>query len=245
MHQRQRRRDFHSPDGFGRIESMEYVVRISEQAFRELILATLEAYVIPERKTTRTRRGRSRQETYGLLWGHESQIGPDLKLYYIDAASVDAMAQRSQRWVIPSKRTLDLKTKVVRHLFRHLDFLGDFHSHPCDSLAAVQESKAFEFSQADMDHICDDSRFWSKQRYRVALVTTICPMAKPAFRQPKRLRSNVIEFGVGEFRLWLNAMVAYQNGGPTSLSFTPQTRSPVTIEIPYVLGGAENFERIV
>jgi hypothetical protein len=223
---------------------MEYVVRVSEQAFRELVLATLEAFVIPERKGSRNR-GRSRQETYGLLWGHESQIGEETRLYYVDAASVDAMAQRSQRWVIPSKRTLDLKTNIVRHLFRHLDFLGDFHSHPCENLKAVHDAKAFEFSQTDIDHICEDGRFWQRHRYRVALVTTICPMSKPNFRRPKRLRSNIIEFGVGEYRLWLNAMVAYQNGSPASLSFTPQVRSPVTIEIPYVLGGADHFERLV
>jgi hypothetical protein len=221
---------------------MQYTVRVSEQAFRELVLATLEAYVIPERKA-RNSRARSRQETYGLLWGHEAQIAPDRRLYYIDAASVDAMAQRSQRWVIPSKRTLDLKTSVIRHVFRHLDFLGDFHSHPSDSLKTVQDGKIYEFSQTDMDHICDDAEFWIRQRYRVALVMTICPIAKGRFSKPRRLRSNIVEFGVGEFRLWLNAIVAHANGTPKGLSFTRQSRGPVTIEIPYVLGGAEHFER--
>jgi hypothetical protein len=222
---------------------MQYTVRISEQAFRELVLATLEAYLIPERKR-RNGRARSRQETYGLLWGHEAQITPERRLYYIDAASVDALVQRSQRWVIPSKRTLDLKTNVVRQVFRHLDFLGDFHSHPSDSLTTVHDGKIFEFSQTDFDHICDDAEFWIKQRYRVALVMTVCPLAKGHFSKPRRLRSNIVEFGVGEFRLWLNAVVAYENGKPNELCFTKQSRSPVTLEIPYVLGGAEHFERV-
>jgi len=50
-----------------------HIIQISDDALMEMSLATLEAYVVPQRQIGKlgSKGIKTELETYGLLWGHE------------------------------------------------------------------------------------------------------------------------------------------------------------------------------
>ena len=97
----------------------------------------------------------------------------------------------------------------------HTSFLGDFHTHPYDSIEDVTDIKGWEFS--------DEDRNWWPPRdgdeeigiWRILgdqmplwLVVAVAPLQRVFGKVgavPVQNKNNVWQFDLGELRFWLNA----------------------------------------
>lgn len=153
------------------------------------------------------------------------------------SASVSVFAERTPISIADHDEELTVKRQAMSYMRPELALLGDYHSHPWRTREEVERGTLFEYSQ-------DDARFWRKADpywtctdYRpLFLVMTVCRLQRVHDSRPRPLRSNVLQFDVGEFRFWLNAIVGRMDGKKRVLS--PNVRSSVYIdELPLSLGG--------
>ncbi|MDF2627294.1 MAG: hypothetical protein K0R39_1125 [Symbiobacteriaceae bacterium] len=207
-----------------------YVIRLSEPALIYLCQTGLEAYSVAHQ-----RKGPRRElETYGLLWGHATPLTDGRTLYAIDMATVDTSAAMDHDSVIPSLQALELKRDIMTSYWPHLTFLGDFHTHPYRRVDEVLAGNLYAFSEDDRDSIEGQSELWSHHGYRVGLVLTIACLERASSRQDRWLIDSVIEFTLGNYRLWLKAYVAYQ--GEHGLRLTADDDQQVLLDCPSLLG---------
>lgn len=191
-----------------------YVIRVAENALIQLVQNGLEAYSVKHH-----RRGpRIRLETYGLLWGHETTLPDGRTFYAIEMVNVDTSAEMEPDACLPSDEALGLKRDLMTSFWPQFDFLGDFHTHPYDSIAEVNEIRGWCFSEVDQDHITDHAPFWRRHGYRVGLVLTIARMGRASGRDHQWLDTSTIEFTLGNYRMWLKAYVVAEAGGQLVVS---------------------------
>ncbi len=187
-----------------------YYIKISEDALIQLILNGLEAYSVSH---LGKKKARTRLETYGLLWGHEIQLpNNNGTLYSIELISIDTSAKRGRNYCNYSDSALELKRDVMTSFWPHYDFLGDVHTHPYKNYKNVEDKKLYEFSKGDINDLKDRCNYWKKHKYRVGLVLTIAQMRREGTKGSKYLKENLIEFTLGNYRLWIKCyIVLYEN----------------------------------
>jgi len=184
-----------------------YYVKISENALIQLILNGLEAYSVSD---LGKKNYKNQLETYGLLWGHEIQLpknkGP---LYYIDLISIDTSAKRGRNYCNYSDSALELKRDIMTSFWPHYDFLGDVHTHPYSNYKNVEDEKLYEFSKGDIKDLEGRCDHWKEHNYRVGLVLTIAGMLREGKKASKYLKNSLIEFTLGNYRLWIKSYVVF------------------------------------
>lgn len=207
-----------------------YVLRISEPALIQLCLSGLEAYSI-----SHLRKGpRLQLETYGMLWGHAADLPNGRTLYAVEMASVDTSARMNHSMVTPNDDALELKRDLMTSFWPHLEFLGDFHTHPYPQGTDVAGERLYQFSDADRSAIEESPEFWQRHRYRIGLVLTITTLRRASSRMHKWLEDSAIEFTLGNYRLWLKAYVAFAHNG--GLQLTSDDDSRVLLDCPALIG---------
>lgn len=207
-----------------------YVVRLSESALIQLCLSGLEAYSV-----SHLRKGpRVQLETYGLLWGHETRLPDGRTLYAVEMASVDTSARMDHSSVHRSEHALELKRDLMTSFWPHLEFLGDFHSHPYPQGTNVVGAKLYEFSEGDRADIEENSGFWQRHGYRIGLVLTLTALKRASSRLDRWLDNSTLEFTLGNYRLWLKTYVAYDQDG--ALRLTDDDDSHVLLDCPALVG---------
>ncbi|MGE5674875.1 MAG: hypothetical protein ACM3XM_13550 [Mycobacterium leprae] len=208
-----------------------YIVRISEEALIQICLSGLEAYSVHHLRGG----ARLRLETYGLLWGHET-LQPDGRTSYsVDTVSVDTSARMDHAEVLPRVSALELKRDLMTSFWPHLEFLGDFHSHPYPDTAGVVEERLYRFSDNDRDAIEGSPDLWRRHGYRVGLVLTVGALKRASRRPHRWLDSGTVEFTLGNYRLWLKAYVTYEEeaGG---LKLTTDDEPNLALDCPALMG---------
>ena len=187
----------------------DYCIRISEDALIQLVLNGLEAYIVSHSENKKA----TSIETYGLLWGHEVSLPENNgTLYSIELVSIDTSAERDSWSCTPNEKALELKRDVMTSFWPHYDFLGDFHTHPHGNYKYVGD-KEINFSEPDIESLEEFCNDWRKHNYRVGLVLTIAWMKKASNKKSTYLQNNLIEFTLGNYRLWIKAYVAsYEEG---------------------------------
>lgn len=207
-----------------------YVVRISEQALIQLCLSGLEAYSV-----SHLRKGaKLRLETYGMLWGHGAIMPDHRTLYAVEMVSVDTSARMDHSTVHRSEHALELKRDLMTSFWPQLEFLGDFHTHPYPRGTHVVGERLYEFSDTDRNDIVENAAYWRRHGYRIGLVLTIMALHRASSRTQRWLEDSAIEFTLGNYRLWLQAYVAFDHEGGLRLSEDGDTR--VLLDCPAVMG---------
>ncbi len=171
----------------------------------QLVLNGLEAYSVhhPGNKKSKTR-----LETYGLLWGHEIHLPETNDIHYsIELISIDTSAKRGRNSCNYNDSALELKRHILTSNWPHYDFLGDVHTHPHKDYKIVEANKYYNFSRDDIKDLEENSDYWKKHNYRVGLVLTIAQMHKVGTRDATYLKTNLIEFTLGVYRLWIRCYV--------------------------------------
>jgi hypothetical protein len=178
----------------------------------EMSVAALEAYVVPQCHVNKSGKFLEAEEleleTYGLLWGHEVFLPDGDILYSIQKLTIDTMAHRRTDFVHPSNGLNVIKDMITSYWSKY-SFLGDFHSHPYEHFAEVEQIQGYEFSEADRKAMLNQ-----KQRdddFRVSVVMTIASLKRSSEIEPRGLASNIICWTFNNYRFWLNACVVYKD----------------------------------
>lgn len=177
-----------------------------------MVLATVETYQLKRDEDDEA------LEIYGHIWGHYRQVG-NLLVYHVESISISSTALGDGRKVYPNPRALELKQAVMERWYPQLVLLGDFHSHPYETLkevktpAADEPGPGFEFSTDDYETFLADDVIWRAAGDRpLMLVMTICRLDHVHESHETSVRSNVEVFTIGEYRFWLNASAGYLIG---------------------------------
>lgn len=189
-----------------------YIVSIADQAFFTITTSALEAYKVshPEYK------GKEHVpiETYGNLWGYQSQTKRDEQVLRVILADVDTSATRTPNSVRPQQESFSLKEEFVDSYYPELEYLGDFHSHPydfendkVDNVLQLERRKLYHFSSGDFNHV---RYLQEKRRYRLGIVTTIYEMPKQVSRKSIHVGKedfSCIRFTYERLSVWIKAYV--------------------------------------
>ena len=190
-----------------------YSVTVSDQALQSMALSTLEAYVHGDGHK-RKKQHTLAVETLGFLWGHYTQTYDDMLNIHIDMMSLSLSADRDVDSVCDVKNSVELKNALLSRWAPHLKLVGDYHSHPYNTLAEVKDKDilGFEFSEGDIDAFLTDEIYWKQNENPIMVAMTICKLSRvhEAYSS-ETVRSNIVCFDVGEFRFWMNVGVGYLN----------------------------------
>lgn len=191
-----------------------YLVTLSENALISLILSSLEAYAIEKRGY----RGKDKKhlETYGSIYGQPLELEDGRTLFRVEMAQTDTTAKQSCSSVQYSEEAISLKRSALASFWPHLDYLGDFHSHPYETLREARQTKGYFLSVEDRINLEDSwESFFRGLRYRLGLVVTVAAMQR--VRDNNKIWEgkglNCLEFTIGNFRLWIAAYCVYEVDG--------------------------------
>jgi transcriptional antiterminator Rof (Rho-off) len=211
-----------------------YIVRISENALISLILNALEAYCI-NHKNINTH-DNIKLETFGNLFGYEMKLTDGKVVYQIEIANTDTSAKQKNSSVSYNREAISLKIDTITSFWPHLDYLGEFHSHPYDSHKEAKDIKGYYLSDNDRNDLTSNSEFWGKYRHRVGLLITIGPMLRSSSRETQWVNTNMncVELNLGNFKIWLTAYCSYQKR--EKMFFTKDNDDLVTLDCPHLTG---------
>lgn len=185
-----------------------FAVQISEGVLRSMVLATLEAYCYGDN----WKKGRVKLETLGYIWGNWNNQTDDVRYAHVDVVSTSLSAVRRGDSVLDNVDAAPLKNAEMGVLAPHLHLIGDFHSHPYESIQEVKEISGFNFSEQDYDWFLSDDYLWEHAREQpIMMAMTICRVKKVHGSNPRKLKPSLYEFNVGDYRLWLNVVVGYRD----------------------------------
>jgi hypothetical protein len=190
----------------------EFEIRISDHFLETAVLAGVEAYHLGDGR--RRRGAQSGLETIGNVWGVSLPLPEGGRLLHLERFTLTQAAQRTNGSVLPDPRARVLAIDVMKRWSPHLRMLGDLHTHPYSTLAEVREVGGFEFSPQDFavfDN--DDDRWETADGFPVMLALTVCRLQRVREGGLDWPRPNLWQFDVGQFRLWLNVCVGWQEGG--------------------------------
>lgn len=191
-----------------------YLVILSENALISLLLSSLEAYAI-EKKGFRGKH-KKHLETYGSIYGQHIELEDGRTLFRVEMAQTDTTAKQTMDSVQYSEEAISLKRAALASFWPHLDYLGDFHSHPYETLREVRDTKGQYLSGGDRMNLEDNwESFFRDLRYRLGLVVTVSAMQR--VRDSGKVWAgeglNCLEFNIGNFRLWIAAFCVYEDDG--------------------------------
>lgn len=211
-----------------------YVVRLSESSLVSLILNALEAYCIRHRGVST--RDNVKLETFGNLFGYETLLADGQIIFQIELVNTDTSAKRQTGSVSYNTDAIALKIATVTSFWPHLDYLGEFHSHPYDTYKQAQDAKGYYFSSCDRKDLAKNSEFWNSCRHRVGMLVTIGSMGRSGTRETQWVNSNhsCVELNLGNFKIWLTAYCSYTERG--QLFYTKDNDDLVTLDCPSLTG---------
>jgi len=189
--------------------NLEYSVTVSDEALRAMTLSTIEAYVHGDGQKRKKQRTPA-VETLGFLWGHSTQTYDEMLNIHIDMMSLSLSAERDADSVDDVKNAVVLKNSLLQRWAPHLMLVGDFHSHPYQTLSEVKEILGFEFSEADVEDFLTNDIYWQNNANPIMVVMTVCKLSRvhEAYNS-ETVRNNIVCFDVGEFRLWMNVAIGF------------------------------------
>ena len=222
----------------------EFEVRLSDQFLESAVLASVETYHLGDGRWRRG--GHVALETIGNVWGLSLPQPEGGRLLHLERFTLTQAAKRTNGSVEPDPRARRLAMDVVTRWSPHLRMLGDLHTHPYQDLAEVRQANGFDFSDADFAVFESDGERWeAADGFPVMLALTVCRLRRVHesgfINWP---RKNLWQFDVGQFRLWLNVCVGWQEDGVRC--FTGNTHSTAFLTPPFQYNDASRrikFER--
>ena len=188
---------------------MKHIVKISKQAFAQIILSGFEAFIIKHRdyKT-------SGIEFHAGLFG-DIQINDSKSLWThsVEFISASTSANMASGQVEFLPEAIDLKDDMAEQMGYYL--LGTMHSHPYMrhemSLDDVRK-KGSDYSQSDLNLFSWwIDRYEPGRGYHLELLLTIKHIEKTNTQKDGRSEINLFEFSVGNCKCFLRAQIFTKN----------------------------------
>ena len=179
---------------------MTIEVTISDRALQSMVLAACEAYAFGSDDN------RQPVETYAHLWGHRRhEHGNEIEHIHVDRISVCVSAQVANDRVEVFSDVIALQDDIVKHWSPHLSLLGDFHTHPYNTLAELRECQGWQFSETDIASFLTDDQLWERADgsplSMVMAITKLQNVHKGWARHPAAYRAR---FDIGQYRFYVS-----------------------------------------
>lgn len=190
---------------------MDYFVRISDQALEDMVLAASEAKVLGDGN----RRKHKGVETYGHLWGNRRPDAENEQEHiYIEKFSMSLSAVGTFNEVRPDEDALHLKASILERWSPHLMLLGDFHTHPFDSLRKIKTQKGWDFSDEDVKNFLADGDLWAHSHPLppIMAVMAVTPLARVHDSKGDWETNYRWRFDTGQLRFWLSMGIGCEAG---------------------------------
>lgn len=191
----------------------ELVVSLDQRAVEDLLLAAVETYAVPPGS-----RGRY-TEAYGLCFGTRKDLRHDLRPQFERIVNVTRIATQMRAETTasqfrPNRDSERVHRQVAEQFFRHLELLGDYHTHPWKDIHALRAARGWRYSPADQARIRD----WAYEaraegpRPRFSLILAVARQNGSSNRNAVRLAPNRVQMGVGDLCLVAAAYRIRRNG---------------------------------
>ena len=186
---------------------MTATVKISKSAFFEMVMAAFEAYAVKHHGKHIVS-----LETHAQLWGKVNKTLP-FKCS-VEHFSIDSSAKQERDEVTPEPLSLIIKKDIAQAFGDGFSHLGTYHTHPYlrktedETTQYIRREKLYDFSPSD--HFCEIDEptiTVGKKLYSIAHVMTIYAAEKADDRKDGPIDANLIEFSLGNVKLWLKAQV--------------------------------------
>ncbi len=219
-----------------KINKKGYVIRLSEQAVISLIMSAFEAYAVTNENKHKNCKHKNKLETFGHLFGQEIKLKDGETLYNIEYIHTDSTAKQETDSVTPNDDALTLKMDLVSSYWPHLSYIGDFHTHPDETIQDTEEVKNYHFSKEDRDCLVNNKESYESIGYRVGLVVAVSSLKRSGSKENDwhGKGENRIVITKGNLRIWIGAYVAKKESG--KVSYTNDDDSKVALDIPCLLG---------
>ena len=193
---------------------MDYIITVSDHALEEMVLAASESFVLGNARTWES------AEIQGYLWGSR-RLDKDVEYIHVDRFSVSVSAWGDVDSVAVDKRVAVLKNSIIELWAPHNHFLGEFHTHPYETLEDVNEVKGWNFSEEDEETFLKDEVLWAlaTPSHPIAMVMTVTKMAvvQDTYLEAE---NNRIKFNVGNLRFWLSVGIGGMSESQTKVFST-------------------------
>ena len=213
-----------------------YVVRLAEKALVSLVLNGIEAYAVFDKN--KKIGSKSGLETYGSLIGYETKMKDGRALFQIELANVDTSAKRNKGSVSYNEDATTLKADTLRSFWPHLEYLGDFHTHPYAHYTDVSTEGCY-LSDGDRKDLASNNVFWEQHKYRVGIVVAIAKLKKAGSKEPVWINTECtcVEMTLANLRLWVAAYCVFKED-EDELCYTEDNDPLVFLDCPSITGFA-------
>jgi len=192
----------------------EVAVLVEDQALQDMVLGALEAYSVPKG------RGNRYTEVYGVCFGslkaeeRKARGWGRRQLLHVlvRRVALQLRALTTSTYTVRSARSQSVHLAMAHDLFPHLDLVGDFHSHPYDTLEELRESGGWNYTASDED----DNRAWvgglaeAGYRPRVGLILALARASRAG--RGEGPAPNVLRAMVGRCHCYLAAYRINRDG---------------------------------
>ena len=205
------------PEWFSEVEQRHECItaEVSRQALEDMLLGAYEAYWVPKGPggrytevygecfgSVRTARQRSR----GL--GRHSDVSVSVR-----RVALHLRARATAGSVEPDPRSEGAHLEIASALFPHDDVVGDFHSHPYDTLGKLRTARGWEYSPPDEAV----NREWlaamrqAGHRPRVGLILAVARVGRRG-KPGEAPAQNVLRTQIGDCHAYLAAYRINRDG---------------------------------
>jgi hypothetical protein len=184
---------------------VEMEVFVESQALEGMLLSALEAYLSP--------RGRRRKgyEVYGLAFGMVRQAfrrkvrhGITITRYVsLTHAQPQLSADGDAGGVAPNPRSLQAILAAMSTLYPQCQAVGDFHSHPYDALALLEDRRGWKSTASDegSNIVLAQGMTELGHRMHVSLVVAVARTTQKVVRGHYRGLRNTVQMNLGKCRV--------------------------------------------
>jgi hypothetical protein len=188
-------------------QSEEMHVRLEGRALEDILLAAAEAHLA----------SRTYAEVFGICFGGVRGMSPTTlsRRLHVNVTRVvtQMRARANAREVTPNWRSHAAHLDVADRYFPHLEVVGEYHTHPCRSLAVLEKEKGWEYSSGDESSLSYVTQRIAERKSnpRFSLVVGVARGGR-AGSKSRRRGPNIIQvavedlfFVIGAYRIRLDA----------------------------------------
>jgi hypothetical protein len=183
----------------------DVIIWLGDRAIEDIVLVALEAYAVP-------RRGAKFTETYGICFGSIKPMEEKRRAHgkhttrYVNISSVHIQLRAMG---YPDKVTYDLRSletqmTVAKHFFPQLDIVGDFHTHPYNTVKELKAFGGWRYSDSDEASIAEWVTPLRKMGYhpRMSLIVGIAEGTK-RISKPGMVKPNMVRFSIKKYHFYV------------------------------------------
>jgi hypothetical protein len=175
-------------------------VSLDQRAVEDILLAAAETYAVKAGG-----KGKKYTEVYGLCFGTRKDIPPNgspefRQILNVTRVVTQIRARARASEVTPNDKSARIHRQVAERFFKHLELLGDYHTHPFHDLATLKARRGWEYSSSDQAAIppwLEDCRAEGADP-RFSVIVAIAKGGKPG-RHAVRLAPNRVQFTINEY----------------------------------------------